>query len=177
LLLAAGFAAAATTRTSAPQDQIEVLGHFPLSGQPVVRLMPARHYDRQLLYAEVQNEKTLTVIDVTQASAPVQAAYVPSFPNGKSEDILMATGTAALAASRGGVPVAGVPQTVRIMDFADPAHPTVAREFYGVTAIASDRPRGLIFLANSDGIWILGQRPALDPAVMKAYSDQVLYDR
>ena len=52
------------------------------------------------------------------------------------------------------------------MDFSDPQHPKVAREFAGVTAITTDD--GLIFLANADGIWILHQTLAEDPEVEKA---------
>ena len=69
------------------------------------------------------------------------------------------------------------PETVQIISFADPAHPTVTREFNGVTAIGRDNQRGLVFLANSDGIWILREHLAEDPTVVQAYTDYVLYSR
>jgi hypothetical protein len=68
------------------------------------------------------------------------------------------------------------PQTIRIMDLSDPRHPKVAREFAGVTAIGADDRRGLIFLANPEGVWILQQSVAQDPEVEKAYAHHVLYD-
>jgi hypothetical protein len=61
------------------------------------------------------------------------------------------------------------------MDFSDPRNPKVAREFTGVTAMSRDDRRGLIFVANADGIWILQQHLALDPEVEKAYANYVLY--
>ena len=61
------------------------------------------------------------------------------------------------------------------MDFSDLLHPKVAREFAGVTAISRDQGRGLIFLANPEGIWILHQTFAEDPEVEKAYANYVLY--
>ena len=41
------------------------------------------------------------------------------------------------------------------MDFSDPQHPKVAREFTGVTAMSRDDRRGLIFLTNDQGLSIL----------------------
>ena len=67
-------------------------------------------------------------------------------------------------------------QTIRIMDFSDPLHPKVAREFTGVTALSRDDRRGLIFVANPEGVWILHQSFAEDPEVEKAYAHHVLYD-
>ena len=61
------------------------------------------------------------------------------------------------------------------MDFSDPGTPKVAREFTGVTAMSRDDRRGLIFVANAEGIWILRQRLAEDPEVEKAYAKYVLY--
>jgi hypothetical protein len=68
------------------------------------------------------------------------------------------------------------PQSIRILDFSDPQHPNVAREFAGVTAISRDDRRGLIFLDNAEGIWILHQSRAEDPEVEKAYAHHVIYD-
>ena len=59
------------------------------------------------------------------------------------------------------------------MDFSDPKNPKVAREFTGVTAMSRDDRRGLIFIANAEGIWILQQHLAEDPEVEKAYAHYV----
>jgi hypothetical protein len=61
------------------------------------------------------------------------------------------------------------------MDFSDPLHPKITREFTGITAIERDDGRGLIFLANADGIWILHQDFALDPEVQRAYEYYTIY--
>src|ERR1051326_5501500 len=68
-------------------------------------------------------------------------------------------------------------QTVRIMDFSDPQHPKVARQFDGVTSISRDERRSLIFLANGEGIWILRQSYAEDPEAKKEYEKYILYNR
>jgi hypothetical protein len=51
----------------------------------------------------------------------------------------------------------------------------VTREFSGVTATSRDDRRGLIFVANGEGIWILRQHLAEDPEVEKAYANYVIY--
>jgi hypothetical protein len=55
------------------------------------------------------------------------------------------------------------------LSFADPAHPKIIRQFSEVTAIGHDSKRGLVFLADPEGMWILRERPAEDPAVVQAY--------
>jgi hypothetical protein len=121
------------------------------------------------LYAE-QEQGKLTLIDVTKADKPVVLADVAGATN-----LVAVTGTAALVAEAPVGP-ATAPQTIRIMDFSDPQRPRVQREFSAVTALSRDEARGLIFIANAEGVWILKQRLAEDPEVEKAYAHHVIYD-
>ncbi len=159
-----------------PKDEIEVVGHIPLTGGPVKRFVSTQHYSSYYLYAEHENGGNLTLIDITKISEPLVLAEVASAPNGASSNLTVVAGTAALVSSD---PTASstqqLPQTIRIMDLSDARNPKVAREFAGVTAISRDDPRGLIFVANADGIWILKQHFAEDPEVQKAYEDYVIY--
>ena len=116
----------------------------------------------------------MTLIDTTKASRPAVLAEV-AYPSTGSGNLVVVSGTAALVTS-GGAPQPATPQNIRILDFSDPRNPKVAREFNGVTAINRDDRRGLIFLANSDGLWILHQSRADDPEVEKAYAHHVIYD-
>jgi hypothetical protein len=175
-LLIAGAAASygkdknAKKQDDSPQDSITVVAHIPLTGGPVTRFISTQHYSRSYVYAEHGPGRNLTLIDVTNASKPQllpDVAYQAS--------LVAAAGTAALVSDS---PVDGAqaaaPQTLRIINLSDPQHPTVAQEFTGVTAASNVRP-GLILLANADGIWILQQHFALDPAVEKSYAYKVLY--
>lgn len=158
-----------------PQDSITVVAHIPLTGGPVTRFISTQHYSRSYVYAEHESGKNPTLIDVTNASKP-QVLTGVTYPDGAaSASLLVATGTAALVSDTPAVEAkAGAPQTIRIMNLSDPLHPAVAQEFKGVTATSSARP-GLILLANADGIWILQQHFAEDPAVEKSYAYQVVY--
>lgn len=156
-----------------PQDQIEVVAHLPLTGSPIKRFLTTQHYSDTYLYAEHATGNTTTLIDVTGGKSATVLAELP-----ESNSLAAVTGTAALSVSEPSNNTAPLPapQTVRIMSFADPKHPKVMREFTGVTAMQQDSRRGLIFLANTDGIWILHQTFAEDPEIEKAYAHHVVYD-
>jgi hypothetical protein len=169
LLMFSPFADAKNKKVKAvpkePQDAIEVVGHIPLTNGPVVRFLTTQHYSSYYLYAEHAGGKSVTLIDVTKIQTPSVLSDV-SYPSSEGSDSLFAvTGTAALLTG-GSIPaVAADPQNVRIMHFSDPLHPKVAREFTGVTAISRDDRRGLIFVANAEGVWVLLQRLAEDPQI------------
>jgi len=159
---------------SPPQDSIEVVAHIPLTTGPVLRFLPTEHYSSRYLYAEHGAGASVTLIDITQPNRPAVLAEVP-YPSAGTDSLVVVSGTAALTTSSA-TPQAAAPQTIRILDFSDPQHPKVMREFVGVTAINRDDRRGLIFVANPEGVWILRQNRAEDPEVEKAYAHHVLYD-
>jgi hypothetical protein len=160
----------------APKDEIEVVGHIALTDGPVKRFLTTQHYSSFYLYAE-HEAGTVTLLDVTKTNEPTVLADVAYMPASGSGNLTVVAGTAALVSSESAAPTATAqpPQTIRIMDFSDAKNPKVAREFRGVTAMSRDAGRGLIFLANADGIWILHQRLAQDPEEDKAYANYVLY--
>ena len=158
-----------------PQDSIEVVGHIPSTGGPVTRFLTTQHYSSYYLYAEHDTGQAVTMIDVTKADKPHLLADVTGALPGSSDSLAVVAGTAALVTSAPAASAPSLNQTIRIMDFSDPQHPKVTREFAGVTATTRDDRRGLIFVANSEGIWILQQHLAEDPEVEKAYANYVLY--
>ncbi len=159
-----------------PQDSIQVVGHIPSTNHPVTGFVCTQHYSSYYLYAEHEAGKEITLIDVTKTSSPLVLANVPYAGQGGSEALVAVAGTAALVSSEMNYPAEAPLQSLKIMDFSDPQHPKVAREFNGVTAVGRDNQRGLVFVANPEGIWILQQHLALDPQVEAEYTKQVLYD-
>lgn len=176
-ILSAGVAVslqASNDTVAQPQDRIAVVGHLPWPGVEVDCLSATLHYSRNYLYAEDTKLGKVTVIDVTDVKAP-SVVQVARPANAQSSDLLAVTGTAALIGSPALPSAEPAPQSVRIVSFADPGHPQIPREFTGVTTVGSDSGRGLVFLANPEGIWILSKQPAEDPAVAMAYQDHVTY--
>ena len=178
-LCAAGIASAKdkkTKPTENPKDEIQVAGHVNVTGGAITSFLVTPHYSSLYLYAERGPGNPIMLLDITK---PDQPAVLGDMASTNGESLSMVAGTAALAVSSQ-APAAtttssAAPQSIRIMDFSDPRNPKVAREFTGVTAMARDDHRGLVFIANAGGIWILRQKLALDPAVEKAYSDYVFY--
>ncbi|HEX4228055.1 MAG TPA: hypothetical protein VHZ07_05250 [Bryobacteraceae bacterium] len=157
-----------------PQDEIQVVAHVSVPGDAVVRFLATQHYRRNYLYAEHQSGKTVTLIDITDLDSPSVLAEM-SYPASPSGDLVAVAGNAALVTTANTQPEAApVPQTFRILSFADPLHPAVQHEFKGVTAMARDDKRGLIFLANTEGVWVLRQRLAVDPQEEQEWEHTVL---
>ena len=154
------------------QDQIEVVAHIPVTGGNIARFLTTQHYRRNYLYAEYESGK-IALVDVTNTSRPALLAEM-SDPAGSPDALIDATGNAALVATSDHQANAPTAQTFRILCFADPLHPKVEQEFKGVTATARDDKRGLIFLANSEGIWVLQQRFAPDPEAEKEWEHMML---
>jgi hypothetical protein len=175
-LVPAANARAKKPKAPPPTDEIQVVGHVPLTDGPVKRFLATQHFGSYYLYAEHDSGKNVTLIDVTKTSLPTILADVAYAPANETGSLTVVAGTAALISSEPTtVAPATTPQTVRIMDFSDPRNPKVTREFTGVTAMSRDDRRGLIFISNADGIWILQQHLAEDPEVEKAYAHYVLY--
>jgi len=165
------------SRPSQSLDAIDVVGHLALAGEPVTRFVCTTHCSSDYIYAEHGAGQDITLIDVTNAEHPSVVGEVPVASGGGGEDLVSAAGTAALVSTEQSIPgVASKSQTLRIMDLSDPQHPKIAREIDGVTAIGRDENRGLVFLANCAGIWILHERLAEDPEVEAEYTRYVLYD-
>jgi hypothetical protein len=64
-------------------------------------------------------------------------------------------------------------ETVRVLDLSDPKNPKTLETFNKVTSILPDGGRGLIYLTNNEGLWILRySRPSqLEPAKKKRPCD------
>jgi hypothetical protein len=161
-----------------PRDRIDVVGHIALPAGSITGLAPTRHFSSDYVYAEYDAGKRVAIIDVTKPSQPSVISDVASSPDGSPSSVIAIAGTSALALDSQPSPMAATPsQSVKIMDYADAKHPRVVREFSDVTAIGRDDSRGLIFLADSAGVWILQDHFAEDPAVEAAYAKYVLNNR
>lgn len=157
-------------------DTIEVVGHLALPETSVVALTTSAHWRREFLQLQDPDRGVLTVVDVTDPTHPsivrrlrLPEQLVQSSLAVLSGDAAMLTGTKLPSA-------APQPDSVSIVSFADPDHPTTVRKFDNVSAFRIHRERGLIYLANPDGLWILQQNPAPDQELESEYARQILYD-
>jgi hypothetical protein len=111
----------------------------------------------------------VSVIDVTDPSAPKLARELAA-----SGHLHAVVGSVALTTS---TQLPGGPETVTITSFADPAHPKMLRQFLHVTGLVRDGSRGLIYLANDEGLFILRESPTTDIDLQRQYEHDVIYNR
>jgi hypothetical protein len=160
----------------APQDRIEVVAHLALTSGPVTHFLETQHYRRNYLYAEGSGGSTVTLIDVTDISRPTIVSTSSSASG--TTNVITAAGTAALVSeSPAATTTSATGKRFRIMSFADPQHPTVKQEFANVSAVSRDESRGLIFVANSQGIWVLHEKLATDPEFEREWEHMALDNR
>jgi hypothetical protein len=174
--LAAGcapMAVAAKKPAESPRpDAIEVVGHVALDGKLQQNLLVSEHWRRQYLYAQSQDGKETTVIDVTSVSSPKVVRKIATRVPG--QQLGGVVGTAALEIATEGTPNAKPARTVSITSLTDSDQPKVVRQFTNVTDVLRDSQRGLIYLVNDQGLYILQEQPAVDQQLEDEYGAYVL---
>jgi hypothetical protein len=162
----------------ADQDQISVAAHLAVPGSPILCFMATRHYDRSYVYAERGSGQPITLLDVTNPNRPLilsqlDSGSLPDDPPAATNLVAVA-GTAALSTSAPADSGKASVQTIRLLDFSDPANPKVTRQFDGVTAVQRVSG-GVILLANPEGVWVLTDHLAEDPKEIERYARKVIY--
>jgi hypothetical protein len=154
-------------------DRIAGIAHVPLSGDPVIQLTLGVHWRRNYLYLD-HRRGPVTVLDVTDPKVPTKTGTVDISNQEGNGNLSAVVGTAVVVVSSASTPA---PQTVTILSLADTEHPKVAQQFSGVTSMLQDGSRGLIYLTNPEGLWVLRMEPATDVALEKEYDNYIRYNR
>ena len=127
----------------------KVVAHIPLPGSAVRQIFFEEENGKQYLY--LQQNVHFTVVDVTDPDKPQIVERVN--PGGKLTDVGagLAIAVSSDQSGEGTVPT----QTVKLMDMSDPKNPHTVKTFTGVTSMFSEDGRHLIYLTNSEGLWIV----------------------
>jgi hypothetical protein len=164
LSIAAVPGAFAKHRAVKPAEQpTSVIAHLALPGAPASQVFLQERGEKQYLIIGQRSAAGFTVVDVTKPNQP-NMLKGGSWPNESSTGKLqMIGGGLALAAAPDGdaMPMESAPrtETVRLIDWSDPVNPRTIQTFSGVTSTLTDDGRGLVFLTNSDGLWIVKHQP------------------
>jgi hypothetical protein len=152
----------------------QVIAHLPLQDAPGGEMLLQTKGDKHYLYVQKASKQGFAIVDVTKPSIPVFVKPTGSSADATAGKLEMAGPDVALAEvpdrnSKGVIHSSDYPtETVKVLDIADPAHPKVIQTFTGVTSTLQDPGRGLIFVANNDGLWILRHpRQGITPAKNK----------
>jgi len=161
-------------KTKPTEVPAKVIAHQALQEAPGTEMLLQKRGDKQYLYVQKASKKGFMVIDVTKPYLPSLLKVSARSNEATAGNLEMTGSDVALAEipdrnSKGVIRSTDNPtETVKILDLSDPEHPTVLQTFVGVTSVLTDPGRGLIYLANNDGLWILMYaRPGLTPAKKK----------
>jgi hypothetical protein len=145
---------------AAPQ-QASVVAHLPLPGASVSQLALQQHGSKQYLYVEQGSRDGFAIVDVTKPDQP-NVIRSEVWPNEASTGRLqMVGGRLALAEAPDTATAETISrtETLKVLDLSDPANPRTILTFSGVTSTLADDARNLVYITNSDGLWILKHAP------------------
>ena len=162
--------AAQSRRPQHSQEQVNVAGHLDLQGMPVKQILQQQRGEKGYLFLRRADKNAFAIVDVTNAAKPVLLDR-NALPEPTGGNISLPPSGSALAIAfvpdrrSGSTAAASAPsaanlptETVRLIDLSDPQHPNTVRTFEGVTSVAIDESRKLVFLANNGGLWIVSHR-------------------
>jgi hypothetical protein len=153
LLLASPFLLPSHTQVVAQDnktiERTTVLAHLPVPGSAVRQIFLQQENGTQYLY--LQQNVHFTVVNVTDPKNPriVERIAVGAKLTEVGSGLAIAIQTD--KSGQGSVPT----QSVRLLDLSDPKNPRTVKSFDGVTSIYSEDGRKLIYLTNSEGLWIV----------------------
>jgi hypothetical protein len=136
-----------------------VIAHMALPGASVSQLVLQEHDGKQYLYVGEDSKQGFAIVDVTKPSQP-NIIKREAWPNKASTGKLqMVGGQLALAEAADTATPESRTETLTVLDLSDPANPRTILTFTGVTSTLADDARNLVYITNSEGLWILKHQP------------------
>jgi len=191
VMLAAVPCGAAQTGNGASEAQIKVVGHLALPEIHVNQMFTQNRDGKHYLYLHRPTRQAFALVDVTRADKPVlvekatlqAASRSTTHVNATNSGLAIAvspegTAGATPAPASAGTPAPSVPlptETVRLLDLSDPTHPKTLKTFAGVTSMLPDDSRKLIYIVNSEGLWIV-RHQQVRPMPMCNSEDALIQD-
>jgi hypothetical protein len=133
---------------------------------------------KQYLYVQQASKQGFMVVDVSKPERPNLLKRTAQSNQATSGNLEMVTPNVAIAEAPEKKPTTLTSsnhptESVRVLDLSDPRNPKTLQEFNGVTSLLPDGGRGLIYLTNNEGLWILRYSRAtlLEPAKKKKPCD------
>jgi hypothetical protein len=185
LFVAIAPSAIAKHKPETSADSVTVVAHLPLPRGSVSQIFLQGHGSKQYLYIQQASEENFTIVDVTKPNRPNVVNRVKLSNKASGETLQMvgvglaiaqAPGAAGTESARnnltpakgegtlGGGTGGDQAQFVRLLDLNDPANPRTLQTFDTVSSILLDDGQNLIYITNSEGLWILRHNvPPLHP--------------
>ena len=139
----------------------EVIAHLPLSSPPGNQMVLQALGDKHYLYIQQAGKQGFMIVNVTKPEFPSLVDRQAKSGDGTAGTLRIVGGDLGVAevpdrTVKGSIASSSSPtETVRILDLSDPAHPKTLQTFNNVTSLLGDAGRGIIYLANDQGLWVL----------------------
>jgi len=155
-----------------------VIAHLPLPQATGNEMLLQKENGKNYLYVQQAAKQGFMIVDVTKPEKPNLLRRTAEADPATAGNMQMVSPDVAIVAAPEKKPTTLTSsnhptQKVRIVDLSDPRNPKTLQEFSGVTSLLPDGAHGLIYLTNTEGLWILRyNRPALlEPARKKPPCD------
>lgn len=178
-LLAACVLQASEAAAPKPTDlPATVIAHLPLPQTTGNQMLLQRDKGKEFLYVQQASKQGFMVVDVSKPDQPSLMKRSAESDKATSGNLEMVSPDIAIAEAPEKTPTtlssnAHPTETVRVLDLSDPRNPKTLETFNKVSSILPDGGRGIIYLTNNEGLWVLRyNRPALlEPSKKKAPCD------
>lgn len=144
-------------------SNLGVIAHLQLDGGTATRMLLVQKDGKQYLYVGLSSSSGVCIFDVTKPADPRKVEKFAGAGGAQADfqlvgDTLAVTSRAGEAAAiSSNVP----PRSVTILNMSDPANPRQIQTFADVTSVVADDARGLIYLSNGEGLWVVqAKQPA-----------------
>jgi len=138
-------------------SNLGVIAHVRLDGGSATRMVLMEKKGKEYLYLGLASSSGVCVFDVTTPAVPRKLERFAGAGGAQATDFQLVGDTLAVS-SRGGEAISSpdsAPHSVTILNMTDPTNPKSIQTFAGVTSVVADNARGLIYLSNDEGLWIV----------------------
>jgi hypothetical protein len=166
VFLAIGIAAAPTMFAKpkpkkAAVSNLGVIAHLQLDGGTATRMLLVQKDGKQYLYVGLSSSSGVCIFDVTKPGDPRKIEKFAGTGGAQTADFQLVGDTMAVTSRTGeatAISSNAAPRSVTILNMTDPANPQQIQTFVDVTSVVADDARGLIYLSNGDGLWVVQAR-------------------
>lgn len=144
-----------------PAPPAAVIAHLELDGTSVGQMSLRDEGGTQYLYLGQNSKDGVAIVDVSKPSQPSIVKHMAWPDQASTGKFKMVGGGLALAEARNTATAEAAPraETLTVMDLSDAANPRTILSFSGVTSSLVDEAHNLVFITNSEGLWILKHQP------------------
>jgi len=163
VFLAIGIAAAPSifAKSKAKKDVVSNLGviaHLQLDGGTATRMLLVQKDGKQYLYVGLSSSSGVCIFDVAKPADPRKVEKIAGAGGAQAADFQLVGDTLAVTSRIGEATASSSnarPRSVTILNMSDPANPQQMQTFADVTSVVADDARGLIYLSNGEGLWVM----------------------